>query len=110
MDILKRTTEFADGVLDMANWMMKRLESPGRCYKSADALGSLAEVCAVIEPGRTGEIVVEMNGTLQHYPAKAMDESEQFERGAKVKVVDLVTNVMYVESWTSSKDVAEIIG
>ena len=98
MDVLKAAGDFADGLLDLFNRTAKKLESPGRDLARDSVLGSLGEISGTIERGSQGEVSVILSGSLQHYPARALRPDQKFDKGSKVRIADVGTNLLYVES------------
>jgi len=96
-DLIKKTTEIANDMVDSLHWALKKLENPGRKIVPEHARGETAEVSVSIKPGRTGEILVVLGHALQHYPAKAARAEMEFPKGSKVKVCDVGSNMMYVQ-------------
>lgn len=85
-------------VLDAVTWFSNRLNSSGSVFKINDALGATAEVILSIPCGGTGEVVLVLGKTRKNYPAKASNPELSFERGAKVRIVDIASCTMYVEA------------
>ena len=104
MNLLKFTTALAADMADLTELIVARLESPGRKFTPDEALGAQAEVSVAVGPGRTGEVVLVQAEALRHYPAQAKKPEQEFKRGAKVRIVDVGMNVMYIESFESDND------
>ena len=85
-------------IVDAFAWFSGRVNSSGNVFKISDALGASAEVLLSIPVGGTGEVVVVLGKTRKNYPAKALNPEQSFERGAKVRIVDIASCTMYVES------------
>jgi hypothetical protein len=106
MDLLKAVANLSNGIYDMVEWTIKRLEAPGRDISRANALGAIAEVSIPIEAGKTGEVAVVIDKTLQHYPARGKGPEIEFKKGAKVRIIDIGSNVMSVEAYDLSSSQA----
>jgi hypothetical protein len=96
-DIVKKGADLACDVLDSVGWLLKKMESPGRKIVREDARGATAEVSVPIKAGKTGEIIIVLGETYQHYPAKGANKELEFAKGAKVRVQDVGSNMMYIE-------------
>jgi hypothetical protein len=101
-DILKKSADLAGDMVDSIGWLLKKLESPGRSISREDALGQTAEVSVAIKPGRVGQILLVLGGTLQHYPAKGTNGELSFPKGARVRVADVGNNTVFVEPVNNS--------
>jgi hypothetical protein len=51
-------------------------------------VGKMARVTGTIEPGRIGEVMVEVRGGTEAFHAYAADKDDTFARGARVVVVE----------------------
>lgn len=89
--------ETANNILDLAAWFNSRLNTRGGVFKVEEAKGTLAEVSLSIPAGGTGEVTVIMGQTRKNYPAKALRDGEEFQRGSKVRIADVAVSTMYVE-------------
>jgi hypothetical protein len=96
-DIVKKTADLAGEVFDSVNWMLKKLESPGRKIVREHAKGATAEISVPVKAGQTGEIIIVLGHTYQHYPARAVRPDLEFAKGSKVRVADVGSNIMYIE-------------
>lgn len=108
MNIQKKTTEIANDLMDTFTWVLKKFESPPPVDLRQKALGSEAEVSVSIKAGGTGEVTAVVGGSRQHFPARALQGNQGFAKGEKVKIVDVASNVVYVERWEPTVD-AEIV-
>lgn len=98
MEILKRAAALADGIVVAVTELVQRAETAGNTYKSSDAKGSIAEVSVAIPAGGTGEVLLKLGRGLQNYPARSAQEGTAFPRGAKVRVIDVGGQTLYVEA------------
>jgi hypothetical protein len=98
MDLLKAAANLSNGIYDLVEWTVKRLEAPGKDISRQSALGTVAEISVAIKPGKTGEVALVIDSTLQHYPARAKQDNIEFKNGAKVRICDIVSHLMYVET------------
>ena len=96
-EIVKKTAGMASDLVDSVAFMLKKLDAPGRRVVREDAKGRTAEISVPIKAGRTGEIIVVLDHSYQHYPARAVRSEMEFAKGAKVRVSDVGSNIMYVE-------------
>jgi len=62
-----------------------------------DAIGVLGEISVSIPSGRTGEVVFVLGQGKRNYSAKSNDGETAISRGAKVLIVDIEDNVVFVE-------------
>ena len=99
MDFIKLTTGFADDMLTLSSWMLKKMEAHGTLHNRDDVRGLQAEVSVGIGPGATGEILVVQAKKLHHYPAQAKEQNAEFPRGSKVKIVDVGPAVVFVAGY-----------
>lgn len=95
--IFKKSSEIANDMFDSVAWLIKRLESPGKDVNLRDAQGKIAEVSATIEPGRAGEILLALGGSVGNYSARGSSEHMRLTKGSKVRVVDVLQHTMSVE-------------
>ena len=96
-DIVKKGADLACDVIDSVGWLLKKMDAPGRKIVREDARGATAEVSVPIKAGKTGEIIIVLGETYQHYPAKAANKDLEFAKGVKVRVQDIGSNMMYIE-------------
>ncbi|HEY9716265.1 MAG TPA: hypothetical protein V6C69_02255 [Trichormus sp.] len=96
-DVMKKSTELANDLVDSFLWALKKLDNPGRKIDPEKARGETAEVSVPIKAGKTGQILVVLSNTLQHYPARAARADMEFAKGSKVRVCDVGSNMMYVQ-------------
>jgi hypothetical protein len=99
MDFLKAAGNFANDLLELFGQTAKKLESPGRAINRDSVYSSIGEVSIPIEKGKQGEISVVLSGCLQSYPARALKADEHFPKGAKVRIADVGTNLLYIEKY-----------
>jgi hypothetical protein len=98
MDLFfKKAAEMADGVLDLAGWIGKRIE----CKKSLvahpdDLIGLSAEVTATINKGGAGEVVVVADNARLNYSARAENDQQEFKKGEMVTIIRAGTSLLYV--------------
>jgi membrane protein implicated in regulation of membrane protease activity len=95
--IIKKSSEFANEMFDSVAWLIRRLESPGKNVNLGDARGKTAEVSTTIEPGRAGEILLPLGGSVANYSARGSSENMRLLKGTKVRIVDVMHNTMSVE-------------
>lgn len=98
MDFLKAAGSLADDIFNLLDRTAKKLESPGRATNRDSILGRVGEVVVAIEPGKVGEVAVILSGCLHTYPARAVRPAEQFGKGSKVRIADVGSNLIFVES------------
>jgi hypothetical protein len=96
-DVIKKSTELANDLVDSFLWALKKMDNPGRKISPETARGETAEISVPIKAGKTGEIIVVLSNSLQHYPARASHGDMEFAKGTKVKVCDVGSNMMYVQ-------------
>ncbi|MGH9551074.1 MAG: NfeD family protein [Terriglobales bacterium] len=96
-NIIKKTTEAANELLDSVHWMLRKFDAPGHKVDREKARGLTAEVSVAIKAGGTGEVTVILSKSYQAYPARAAKSDMEFKKGTKVRIVDVGSNMMYVE-------------
>jgi membrane protein implicated in regulation of membrane protease activity len=104
-DIIRKTTTAANDLVDAFNWAYKRLDSPGRNLETQKLVGNTAEVSLDIKPGRIGQVLVVLGGTLQAYSAKANNDKQAFPKGTKVRITGMGNHVLFIDSYTESTEV-----
>lgn len=60
------------------------------------AVGKSARVTAEIKPNAMGEVMLELRGGTQAYPARASDPKERIVEGTQVWVVEQLGRMLYV--------------
>ncbi len=105
---LKKAVEIADGVLDLASWLGKRMEGSKELVKPDDLIGLSAEVCATIKKGAVGEVVVVAGASRLNFSARAEDDEAEFKKGDTVKIIRAGSSMLFVADQkftTSAHDV-----
>jgi len=64
-----------------------------------ECIGTSAEVCVSIQPGRTGEITYVLGSKRYNMPAKSNAPESVYKRGARVMISDVRDGVVFVEPW-----------
>jgi hypothetical protein len=103
MDILRKSAQIADDLIEFVDTSLKRFDTPNGVHSRKDALGAIGEVSVGISKDGTGEIVAVVGHSLQHYCAKAARPEDQFGRGTKIRIVDVGPNLMFVEAYKDSE-------
>ncbi|MBX9671389.1 MAG: hypothetical protein K2X93_27620 [Candidatus Obscuribacterales bacterium] len=100
----KKAVEIADGVLDLASWLGKRMEGSKELVKPDDLIGVSAEVCATIKKGGVGEVVVVAGASRLNFSARAEDGDAEFKKGDAVKIIRAGSSMLFVadEKFTTS--------
>lgn len=98
MDIFRKAAGVADSLLATVAGLVQKAETRGNTYRSADAVGSTAEVSISIPAGGTGEVLLKLGRGLHNYPARAARDGEAFMRGTKVLIADVGEQTIFVEA------------
>lgn len=93
---LKKAVEIADGVLDLANWLGKRMEGSKDLVKPDDLVGLSAEVSATIKKGCVGEVVVVAGDSRLNYSARSLKDDVEFRKGDVVEVIRAGSSMLFV--------------
>lgn len=64
-----------------------------------ECIGQSAEVCVLIQPGRTGEVTYVLGSKRYNMPAKSNSADSVYKRGAKVIISDVREGVVFVDPW-----------
>ncbi len=96
MSIIQRAKEIAADLIDTAAWVLQRLEVPSELARLEEAIGSTGEIIAPVCPGGTGQVMIVLSGSRHTFGAKAVDSMQEFQRGEKVKIVQVGQSIMYV--------------
>lgn len=108
---LKKAVEIADGVLDLAGWLGKRMEGSKELVRPIDLIGLSAEVSATIKKGGVGEVVVVAGESRLNYSARAENGDAEFKKGDTVKVVRAGSSMLFVvDSKSNLKESTEAKG
>jgi len=102
MEMMKKAAVLADEMISTVGWLINRVSNTSKLYGIEDAKGLTAEVTVAVQPGKPGEVVVLLGHSLRNFPARSVNESDEFVRGSKVVVADTGSNVVYVKSHNQS--------
>jgi membrane protein implicated in regulation of membrane protease activity len=62
--------------------------------------GEVARVSATIKPNEEGEVMVQIQGGTQAFPARSYDPKAEFAKGERVVVLEQAGRVLYVSAVT----------
>jgi len=108
-DILKKTATFANDLVETVGWALRRMDSPGRNTDREKVIGKTAEVSVAIEPGKVGQILVVLGGTIQQYSARGKMGCDRFAKGSTVEISEIGNHMMYVKPVDEVSPSGEII-
>ena len=91
------------GVRSMMKGIMN-LQADGT-MKHSDAIGQTGQVYSRVRPNQTGEVQVDVDGTLRTLIARAKDKTLLIPTGELIKVVDVIGDTLVVEPLDSGNEI-----
>jgi len=103
---------FAGGIAAMGSlysvrYMMKGIMSmqADGTMKHSDALGQRGQVYSRVRPNQTGEVQIDVDGTLRTLIARAKDKTLLIPTGELIRVVDVIGATLIVEPLNSGDEI-----
>ena len=103
---------FAGGIAAMGSlysvrYMMKGIMSmqADGTMKHSDAIGQRGQVYSRVRPNQTGEVQLDVDGTLRTLIARAKDKTLLIPTGELIKVVDVIGATLIVEPLSSGDEI-----
>ena len=103
---------FAGGIAAMGSlysvrYMMKGIMSmqADGTMKHSDAIGQRGQVYSRVRPNQTGEVQLDVDGTLRTLIARAKDKTLLIPTGELIRVVDVIGATLIVEPLSSGDEI-----